>query len=149
MVRPPIATSRRLVVANGLLALTLALVAAALVTIPTPANFDLRRTELPDLWMTRAPLQVTGGAPSYARESDRSVPSDAYSQQEERAIGKRTAKLLDERFRLISDAEVNRYVNGIVQTMVRAAGVDIPVTVKLAEDDNDVNAYCLPGGFIY
>jgi len=66
----------------------------------------------------------------------------------EHLIGKRLAKKYESRHRLVLDSTVNNYVNRIVQDIVRHSDTKIAVTVKVVMND-EVNAYNLPGGFIY
>ena len=73
---------------------------------------------------------------------------DSYSLQQERLAGAELVKELDWRVLWLTDATVNNYVNSIVQRISRNSDAKVQITVKVAIDD-DVNAYNLPGGFIY
>ncbi|MBV9608273.1 MAG: M48 family metalloprotease, partial [Acidobacteria bacterium] len=50
--------------------------------------------------------------------------------------------------RLVTDPMVTEYVNRIGQNIVRNSDARVPFTIKVIDDD-EVNAFALPGGFFY
>ncbi len=70
------------------------------------------------------------------------------SEQKEIAIGKRYATEIDRSARIIKDPVLNEYVNRVAQNVARNSDLKIPLTVKII-DSPDINAFALPGGFLY
>jgi predicted Zn-dependent protease len=73
---------------------------------------------------------------------------DFYSIERERALGRELANEVEQNVRLIQDPEVTEYINRIGQQLVRNSDALVPFTIKVVEND-EVNAYALPGGFFY
>ena len=72
-----------------------------------------------------------------------------FSVQKERELGEGLAAAFDRTSKIISDPEVNDYVNRIAQKMVRYSDADIPFTVRIVDLGDTPRAYGLPGGFLY
>lgn len=70
------------------------------------------------------------------------------SEQKEIAIGKQYATEIDRSARIIKDPVINEYVNRVAQNVARNSDLRIPLTVKII-DSPDINAFALPGGFLY
>lgn len=70
------------------------------------------------------------------------------SEQKEIAVGKQYATEIDRSARIIKDPVINEYVNRIAQNVARNSDLKIPLTVKVL-DDPSINAFALPGGFLY
>ncbi|HEV2498840.1 MAG TPA: M48 family metallopeptidase [Terriglobia bacterium] len=70
------------------------------------------------------------------------------SEQKEVAIGKQYADQIDHSTKLIKDPVVNEYVNRLAQNLARNSDVKVPISVKII-DDPTINAFALPGGFLY
>ncbi len=70
------------------------------------------------------------------------------SEQKEIAIGKRYATEIDRSARILKDPVINEYVNRVAQNVARNSDLKIPLTVKVI-DSPDINAFALPGGFLY
>jgi predicted Zn-dependent protease len=70
------------------------------------------------------------------------------SYESEIEMGKQLAADIEKRVTLLSDSEVNGYIDGVAQRIARNSDVQIPVVAKVIQSD-DVNSYALPGGFIY
>ncbi|HUI40398.1 MAG TPA: M48 family metalloprotease, partial [Terriglobia bacterium] len=70
------------------------------------------------------------------------------SEQKEIAIGKEYAQQIDHQSKLCTDPVVNEYVNRVAQNVARNSDLKIPLTVKVI-DDPTINAFTVPGGFIY
>jgi predicted Zn-dependent protease len=71
-----------------------------------------------------------------------------YSLEKEVAMGKQYAAQVEQSAKLITDPVVNEYVNRIGQNLVRHSDAKVPFTIKVI-DDNQINAFALPGGFFY
>ncbi len=70
------------------------------------------------------------------------------SEEKEIAIGKRYAEEIDRSARIIKDPVINEYVNRVAQNVARNSDLKVPLTVKVI-DSPDINAFALPGGFLY
>jgi predicted Zn-dependent protease len=70
------------------------------------------------------------------------------SEAREIAIGRQYAEEIDRRAKLITDPVVNEYVNRVVQNLARNSDARIPISVKII-DSPEINAFALPGGFLY
>lgn len=70
------------------------------------------------------------------------------SEQKEIAIGKRYATEIDRSAQIIKDPVINEYVNRVAQNVARNSDLKIPLTVKVI-DSPAINAFALPGGFLY
>lgn len=71
-----------------------------------------------------------------------------YSLETERAMGRDLAMQVERQVRLISDPVVTEYVNRVGQNIVRNSDAKVPFTIKVIDDDQ-VNAFALPGGYFY
>lgn len=71
-----------------------------------------------------------------------------YSIEKEIALGRQMAQQVDRESVLVTDPLVNEYVNRIAQNIVLHSDAKIPFTIKVI-DSSDVNAFALPGGFLY
>jgi len=70
------------------------------------------------------------------------------SQEKEIGIGKQYSAEIERTAKLITDPVVNEYVNRIAQNLARNSDLTIPLTVKVI-DAPGINAFALPGGFLY
>ena len=66
----------------------------------------------------------------------------------EMTIGRQASRRFERRAKLIKDATVQRYVDGIAQNVARNSDCVVPVTIKIV-DSSEVNAFSFPGGFLY
>jgi len=71
-----------------------------------------------------------------------------YSLQRERALGHQLAEEVESQSRMVSDPVVTEYVNRVGQAIVRHSDAKVPFTIKVVDDD-EINAFALPGGFFY
>jgi predicted Zn-dependent protease len=71
-----------------------------------------------------------------------------YSLQREEQMGRELASEVESGARLIHDPVVTEYVNRLGQNLVRNSDAKVPFTIKVVDND-EVNAYALPGGFFY
>lgn len=73
---------------------------------------------------------------------------DFYSLDREIALGKQLSQEVESSAKLVTDPVVNEYVNRIGQNLVRNSDARVPFTIKVL-DNEEVNAFALPGGFFY
>lgn len=78
------------------------------------------------------------------RVAHRSIISEA----REMAIGKQYAAQVERTAKLLKDPIVVEYINRIAQNIALNSDLKIPVTAKVI-DDPQINAFALPGGFLY
>ncbi len=71
-----------------------------------------------------------------------------FSLNRERAMGEAMSRDLDAHLHLVGDPGLNAYVNRVVQNLVIHSDAKVPFTVRVVKDD-EVNAFSLPGGFLY
>jgi beta-barrel assembly-enhancing protease len=71
-----------------------------------------------------------------------------YSIEREVAIGRQLAAEVDRSSKVINDPLVSEYVNRIAQNVVLHSDSKVPFTIKVI-DSQEVNAFALPGGFLY
>lgn len=71
-----------------------------------------------------------------------------YSITDEIALGKDMAQEVELESHVLNDAVVSEYVNRLGQNIVRNSDATVPFTIKVLDSD-DVNAFALPGGFLY
>lgn len=73
---------------------------------------------------------------------------DFYSTEKEIAIGRQLAAEIDRSSKMIQDPVISEYVNRLGQNIVLHSDATIPFTIRVI-DSPDVNAFALPGGFLY
>ena len=71
-----------------------------------------------------------------------------YSLEHQIAMGRDYATEIESRSKLVTDPEINEYINRLGQNLVRNSDSLVPFTIKVIESD-DINAFALPGGFFY
>ena len=71
-----------------------------------------------------------------------------YSTDSEIKMGKQYADEIEKSTRFITDPVVDEYVNRIGQNIVKNSDCKVPFTIKVIDSDV-VNAFALPGGFLY
>ena len=71
-----------------------------------------------------------------------------YSLEREQALGRELALEIESQSRMVTDPVVTEYINRIGQTLVRNSDARVPFTIKVVDND-EVNAFALPGGFFY
>ena len=68
--------------------------------------------------------------------------------EKEVAIGRQYAAEIDKSAKLVTDPVVTEYVNRLAQNIARNSDLKVPLTAKVL-DMPDINAFALPGGFMY
>ncbi len=71
-----------------------------------------------------------------------------YSLDREMALGRDLSKQVEATSKLVTDPVVNEYINRVGQNLVRNSDARVPFTIKVI-DNEEVNAFALPGGFFY
>jgi predicted Zn-dependent protease len=71
-----------------------------------------------------------------------------YSLEKEMALGKQMAEEVEREAKLEDDPVVTEYVNRLGQNLVRNSDAKVPFTIKVIDSD-EVNAFALPGGFMF
>lgn len=71
-----------------------------------------------------------------------------YSLEREQALGRELAFEVEHSAAVITDPIVSEYVNRLGQNLVRNSDARFPFTIKVLDDD-EINAFALPGGFFY
>ncbi len=73
---------------------------------------------------------------------------NVYSLEREVELGRQMAAEVERQARLVDDPVVVEYVNRLSQNLVLNSDARVPFTVKVI-DSNEVNAFALPGGFLF
>ena len=73
---------------------------------------------------------------------------DFYSLSKETELGREMAAEVEAGAKLVRDPVVTEYVNRVGQNLVRNSDAIVPFTIKVLDND-EVNAFALPGGFFY
>jgi len=71
-----------------------------------------------------------------------------YSIDREIGLGKQMAEETERQAKFVDDATVAEYVNRLVQTVAINSDAKVPFTIKIVDSD-EVNAFALPGGFMF
>ncbi|MGH9787228.1 MAG: M48 family metallopeptidase [Candidatus Acidiferrales bacterium] len=71
-----------------------------------------------------------------------------YSPEREFQLGQQMAAEVEAGSHLLRDARVQGYVEDLVQNLVRNSDSQVPFSVKVIDSD-ELNAFALPGGFLY
>ena len=68
--------------------------------------------------------------------------------EKEIAIGRQYAGEIDKSAKLLADPVITEYVNRLAQNIARNSDLKLPLIVKVI-DAREINAFALPGGFLY
>ncbi len=71
-----------------------------------------------------------------------------YSLDKEMAIGRQLAAEVERSAQFVTDPVVTEYVNRVAQNIVLHSDARVPFTIKVI-DSSEVNAFALPGGFLF
>jgi predicted Zn-dependent protease len=71
-----------------------------------------------------------------------------YSLETEIRMGREYAQMIDSTVKLVQDPAITEYVNRVGQNLVRNSDSKVPFTIRVI-DASEVNAFALPGGFMY
>ena len=87
-------------------------------------------------------------APASGDDANPGKGVNIYSLQREVELGRQMAAEVERQVRMLDDPVVAEYVNRLSQNLVRNSDARVPFTVKVI-DSNEVNAFALPGGFLF
>ena len=73
---------------------------------------------------------------------------DFYSLDREMSLGRQLSLEVESSARVVTDPAINEYINRIGQNLVRHSDARVPFTIKVLDND-EVNAFALPGGYFY
>src|SRR5215510_3205181 len=73
---------------------------------------------------------------------------DFYSLNKEVALGRQLAADVERQGKFIDDPVVTEYVNRVGQNLALHSDAKVPFTIRVLDSD-DVNAFALPGGFLF
>lgn len=84
------------------------------------------------------------------RIGDRDIGSgiNFYSLEKEVALGKQLAQEIERQAKFVDDPIAAEFVNRLAQNLAHNSDIKVPVTAKLI-DSSEVNAFALPGGFLF
>jgi predicted Zn-dependent protease len=71
-----------------------------------------------------------------------------YSLEKEQNLGRELARDVEAQSRIIGDPVITEYVNRVGQQLVRNSDARVPFVIKVVDND-EINAFALPGGFFY
>jgi len=71
-----------------------------------------------------------------------------YSLDKEIAIGREYADAIEAHTKPLQDSIVSEYINRIAQNLVRNSDAQVPFSIRVIDSDV-INAFALPGGFLY
>jgi len=71
-----------------------------------------------------------------------------YSIEKEMNLGRELSMEVERQVRLVNDPVITEFVNRIGQNIVRNSDAKVPFTIKVIDDD-EINAFALPGGYFY
>ncbi|MBZ5720320.1 MAG: M48 family metalloprotease [Acidobacteriia bacterium] len=129
----------------------LALAALLWVILPIHAA-DLTRSTEETPQTTRQPRVKEGGKDDIDAIGNRDIGGRGlgnwYSLEGEIRMGKAYAQMIDSSVKLVRDPVITEYVNRIGQNVVRNSDSKVPFTIKVI-DASEINAFALPGGFLY
>ena len=86
--------------------------------------------------------------PSQIGNRDVGKGLNCYSLEQEIAIGKQLAGEVQRQAKLLDDPIITEYVNRVGQNLVRNSDAKVPFTFQVI-DDPTLNAFALPGGFVF
>src|SRR5262245_5271875 len=70
------------------------------------------------------------------------------SLEKEIALGRSMATEVEKHVKLLTDPDITEYVSRVGQNIVRNSDAKVPFTIKVV-DSEEINAFALPGGFLY
>ena len=71
-----------------------------------------------------------------------------YSPEQEIGMGREYSREIEASTKLVRDPLVTEYVNRLGQNLIRNSDAKVPFTIKVI-DSEEINAFALPGGFLY
>jgi len=71
-----------------------------------------------------------------------------YSLDKQVAMGRQYSQMVEHSAKMVTDPVVTEYINRLGQNLVRNSDAKVPFTIKVIDND-EINAFALPGGFFY
>src|SRR5690349_11501216 len=71
-----------------------------------------------------------------------------YSLEKESSVGREYAAEIDRSVQFVTDPIITEYINSVPQNIIRNSDAKVAFTIKVVDSD-EINAYALPGGFMY
>ena len=71
-----------------------------------------------------------------------------YSLEQEIGMGRDYSHAVEAHAKLVTDPVIVEYVNGVGQNIIRDSDAKVPFRIKVIDSD-EINAFSLPGGFLY
>ncbi len=102
-------------------------------------------------WCLLAPGVFAGQTekdPNAIGERNVSKGLNFYTLEQEMALGRQLAAEVERQAKIVDDPIIAEYINRLGQNLARNSDVTFPVKFTLIEAE-DINAFTLPGGFIY
>lgn len=96
---------------------------------------------------------VTAVTLSSCATTSRVVADAVLPPSQENELGKQMSAEVEQELRLLDNPEINKWIKGMGNKIALAAKKDVPkgiqFTFKVVDDDATVNAFAMPGGYIY
>jgi beta-barrel assembly-enhancing protease len=115
---------------------------------PAAALAKASDTEAKSAAKTPTPLKDDENPSKIGNRNINKGSIDFYSLEREARLGRELAAQVDREAKFITDPVITEYVNRLGQNIVLHSDSKIPFTIKVI-DSADVNAFALPGGFLY
>ena len=103
--------------------------------------------------LTASPCAIAGNKnpehdPDQIGSRDVGKGINFYSIERELGLGKEMAQETERQAKMVDDPAVTEYVNRLIQTVSNNSDAKVPFTIKVVDSD-EVNAFALPGGFMF
>ena len=125
-----------------------AIVMLAIACVPTAAFATGSDTEAKSTTKAPEPLKDDENPLKIGSRNINKGSIDFYSLEREAKLGRQMAAQVDHEAKFITDPVITEYINRLGQNIVLHSDSRIPFTIKVI-DSADVNAFALPGGFLY
>lgn len=98
----------------------------------------------------RPPHRIIASKYDVAQIGNREVGQGVnfYSIEKEVALGRQLSLDVEQSTRMLTDPVINEFINRTGQNLVQHSDCKVPFIIKVVDDD-EVNAFALPGGFFY
>ncbi len=100
------------------------------------------------LFLTALPAKDKKKDPGQIGNRDVGKGINFYSLEREIALGRQLSEEVQRQAKLVTDPIVTEYINRIGQNLVRNSDARVPFSFQIVQSD-ELNAFALPGGFIY
>jgi predicted Zn-dependent protease len=86
--------------------------------------------------------------PERIGERDVGTGINFYSLEKEIALGKQLAQEIERQAKIVDDPLPAEFINRLAQNLARNSDLKLPITAKMVQSE-EVNAFALPGGFLF